>query len=463
MFQNVLIANRGAVAARVLRTVQAMGMRATVVYAEVDRELPYVALADHALALPGDDPRACYLNQDSLLAALERSGADALHPGYGFLAENAEFARRVQAAGVTFIGPAPARIEAMGHKTRARQWMAEHGLPMSPSSPLLGDDPTAIIAAAQALGYPVLVKPAGGGGGIGMLPAHDDASLLKAVAQARQAAARSFSCTDVYLERLLLQPRHIEFQVLADQQGQVRVLFERDCSLQRRHQKILEEAPAPALPRPALDAMADAVQAALQRGGYDNIGTVETLHAGGSFEFLEMNTRLQVEHAVTEAVTGLDLVEAQIRLAAGESLNDVLPATPRLQGHAIEARLYAEDPLRFLPSPGVLQQLRWPAGEGIRIETGYAEGNRVTPYFDPMIGKIIAHGPDRASAIARLRQALTQTVVVGVKTNLPFLVQALDDADFQAGRVHTGLTQQVVAALRAAPQPIPTITEEHTP
>lgn len=449
MFRKVLIANRGAAAARVLRALQTMGIGSVVVYAEVDRELPYVAAADEAILLPGENPRAAYLDQQALLDALAHSGADALHPGYGFLSEHAGFAARVEAAGVRFIGPAARWLDAMGHKTKARELMAMHGMPMAPSSPLLGEDDADILAAGEALGYPVLVKPAGGGGGIGMLPAHDGAGLLKAVAQARQAAARSFGCGDVYLERLVASPRHIEFQVLADTAGRAAVLFERDCSVQRRHQKILEEAPAPGLPRAAVDAMAARVAEVMQGLGYDNIGTVETLAGGGAFDFLEMNTRLQVEHAVTEAITGIDLVQAQIRLAAGEPLGAVLPERVALTGHAIEARLYAEDPVRFLPSPGRLNVLRWPCRPGLRIETGYAEGNVVTPHFDPMIAKLIVHAPSREEAMDELARALAETRIEGVKTNIPFLQQLLRDADFRAGRVHTGLTPQVVAALKA--------------
>jgi len=450
MFRKVLIANRGAAAARILRALKALGIGSVVVYADVDRELPYVAAADEAILLRGANPRAVYLDQQGLLDALAQSGADALHPGYGFLSEHADFAARVEAAGVRFIGPAARWLEAMGHKTRARDLMAAHGMPMAPSSPLLGDDEAEILAAAAALGYPLLVKPAGGGGGIGMLPAHDDAGLLKAVAQARQAATRSFGCGDVYLERLMTAPRHIEFQVLADCAGQAAVLFERDCSVQRRHQKIVEEAPAPGLSRADADAMAARINEVMQRLGYDNIGTVETLAAAGSFDFLEMNTRLQVEHAVTEAVTGVDLVQAQIRLAAGEPLHTVLPARPVLTGHAIEARLYAEDPVRFLPSPGRLNVLRWPRHDGLRIESGYAEGNVMTPHFDPMIAKLIVHAPSREEAMDQLARALTETRIEGVKTNIPFLLQLLRDADFRAGRVHTGLAAQVVEALRLA-------------
>jgi acetyl-CoA carboxylase biotin carboxylase subunit len=456
MFHKVLVANRGAVAARVLRALKSLGIRTVAVYSEADAGLPYLALADETYAIGEADPRASYLNADVLLDVLRRSGAEGLHPGYGFLSENAAFAGRVNAGGACFIGPSPRWIDAMGHKTRARELMAQHGMPMGTSSALLDEDDQRTLREAARVGYPVLVKPAGGGGGIGMLPARDDAELLKAVAQARSLAQRSFGNAELYLERLIERPRHVEFQILADRHGNVRHLFERDCSVQRRHQKVIEEAGAPAIPRARLAAAADTITGILGRLGYDVIGTVETLYDGqGGFNFLEMNTRLQVEHAVTEEVTGIDLVASQVRLAYGERLDAVLPDGVTLQGHAIQARIYAEDPVRFFPSPGLLKTLRLPAGEGIRVETGYAQGCRVTPFYDPMIGKLIVRAATRAEAIARLLEALDATVVEGVKTNIPFIRQVLQSPEFAAGDVHTGLGADVLARAKAAAARVP--------
>jgi acetyl-CoA carboxylase biotin carboxylase subunit len=451
MFNKVIVANRGAVAARVLRALKSLGIRTVAVYSEADAGLPYLAMADETHAIGAADPRASYLKADVLLEVMRRSGADGLHPGYGFLSENAAFAERVNASGAGFIGPSPRWIDAMGHKTRARELMATHGMPMGASSALLDEDDARTLAHAQGVGYPVLVKPAGGGGGIGMLPARDDAELLKAVTQARSMAQRSFGNAELYLERLVERPRHVEFQVLADRHGNVRHLFERDCSVQRRHQKVIEEAGAPGIPRAQVEAAAGNITAILARLGYDVIGTVETLYDGaGGFNFLEMNTRLQVEHAVTEEVTGIDLVASQVRLAWGERLDAVLPDEVSLRGHAIEARIYAEDPVRFFPSPGPLRTLRLPSGEGIRVETGYAEGSLVTPFYDPMIAKLIARGASRAEAIARLVDALDDTVIEGVKTNIPFIRQVLQSPEFVAGEVHTGLGAQVLARAKAA-------------
>ena len=444
MFNKVLVANRGAIAARVIRALRALGIKSAAVYSEADAHLGYLAQADEAWPIGPADPKASYLNQDALLDVMKKSGADGLHPGYGFLSENAEFASRVQASGACFIGPDPKWIAAMGHKTRARELMARHGMVMAPSSGLLGEDIDAALRAAQMLGYPVLVKPAAGGGGIGMMRARDAAELAKALEQARSLSRRSFGSAEIYLENLLERPRHIEFQVLADRHGNVRHVFERDCSIQRRYQKVLEESPAPLLERATVERTADHIVEVLRRLPYDVIGTVETLHEqGDDFRFLEMNTRLQVEHAVTEEITGVDLVAAQVRLAAGARLDEVLPPELQTRGHAIEARLYAEDPVRFYPSPGPLKTYRIPTGPGIRVETGYAESDVVTPWYDPLVAKIIAHGDTRAQAIERLRQTLDGTVIAGIKHNIPFLLRVLNSEEFLAGRVHTGLATQL--------------------
>lgn len=445
--QTVLIANRGAVAARVQRTLHRMGLRSVVVYSEADRDLPYVAEADAAFCIGPSPAAESYLNEAALFEAMRRSGADAVHPGYGFLSENAGFASRVEAAGLTFIGPSPSWIAAMGHKTRARDLMAEHGMPLCRSSAILPDDPGVIRAAGAAVGYPVLVKPAGGGGGIGMIAAHDGDELVEAVGRARALALRSFGNGDVYLEQLFQRPRHIEFQILGDRHGNVQHLLERDCSVQRRHQKVIEEACAPALPPGEADEVAGRVARLLGKLGYDVIGTVEMLRgADGGYSFLEMNTRLQVEHGVTEAVTGVDLVEAQIRLADGEMLGDVLPGPVRVSGHALELRIYAEDPVRFFPSPGVLETFRMPSGVGVRVETGYAQGNTVSRYYDPMIAKLIVHGADRQSAIEMAERALGQMEIAGVKTNIPFLRRMMAFPAWRVGEVHTGLVEDLMAA-----------------
>jgi len=447
MIQKVLVANRGAVAARIIRALRQMNIRSVAVHSDADSTLPYLAAADEVYSLGPAPAISSYLNQERLLEILALSGADAVHPGYGFLSENAAFARSVVDAGAVFIGPSPRWIEAMGHKTRARELMARHGMPMSPSSGLLDDVPDTIRAAASAIGYPVLIKPAAGGGGIGMLPARDEVSLLAAIAQARSVSQKSFGNADLYLEKLIERPRHIEFQILADKFGNACHLFERDCSVQRRHQKVIEESPAPLLPRRELEATAERIAALLQSIGYDVIGTAETLFGGdGTCNFLEMNTRLQVEHAVTEAITGIDLVVSQIRLAAGARLDSVIPDRPRVQGHAIEVRLYAEDPVRFFPSPGKLDVFQLPEGDGVRVETGYAQGNTVTPYYDPLLAKIIVHAADRPAAIRRMVDVLKATQVTGVKTNIPFALRVLQDETFQLGHVHTGLGVDIAKA-----------------
>ncbi len=445
MSDKILIANRGAIAARVLRAARARGLRTVCVYSEADRDLPYLAQADETYCIGASEPAASYLNQASLLDVLRKSGADAVHPGYGFLSENAGFAQAVQDAGACFIGPSPRWLAAMGHKTRARELMAAQGMPMGAASPILAGSAQEQRQAVERIGYPVLIKPAGGGGGIGMMPVADAAALPAALERAATLAARSFGKAELYAEKLVSRPRHIEFQILADRHGAVQHIYERDCSIQRRHQKVIEESPAPGIPRATIAALGEKIAAMLADLGYDVIGTVEMLYGDGAFSFLEMNTRLQVEHAVTEMVCGIDLVQAQIRLAAGDRLHDVLPQRPVPQGHAIEARVYAEDPVRFFPSPGTLSRFEIPAGEGVRVETGYAEGNTVTPYYDPLLAKVIAHGADRHTAIARLHEALSNFDIAGVKTNIPFIQAVLRSEAFVAGEVHTGLGAEVLA------------------
>jgi acetyl-CoA carboxylase biotin carboxylase subunit len=439
MFHKVVVANRGAAAARVIRALRQLRIRAVAVFSEADGNAPYLAEADESYPIGPASARASYLNQDALLDVMQRAGADALHPGYGFLSENAGFARKLTDAGFTFIGPSAKWIDAMGHKTNARTLMASKGLPVGLGSEVLPANEGEVVAAARRIGFPVLIKPAAGGGGIGMLPAEDEASLIKAAERARSLAQRGFANDEIYLERLLTRPRHIEFQIVADRHGSARALFERDCSVQRRHQKVIEEAPGPGLCRQETDGLAGRIAATLGELGYDSIGTVEMLRsADGEYQFMEMNTRLQVEHGITEAITGVDIVALQIRLAAGERLGNCLPSRVAINGHAVEARVYAEDPDRFLPSPGPLTVFRPPRGDGIRVETGYAEGGAVTPYYDPMIAKVIAWGRDRSEAIARLSDALNGFEIKGVKTNIPALLRVLGTADFRNGDIHTG-------------------------
>jgi acetyl-CoA carboxylase biotin carboxylase subunit len=451
MFNKVIVANRGAVAARVLRALNELRIHSVAVYSEADAGAPYLEMAGEAYAIGPAPARESYLNQDALIEVLRKSHADGLHPGYGFLSESPGFAQRVVDTGARFIGPSPRWIEAMGHKTRARDLAASHGMPMSKGSGVLPADKEATLAAARAIGFPVLVKPAGGGGGIGMLPARDEAELIAAVERSRSMADRGFGNAEVYLERLIERPRHVEFQVLGDSHGNVAHLFERDCSTQRRNQKVIEEAPAPGITRDRAAAVASQVAGIMREMGYDNIGTVEMLMGGdGEFSFLEMNTRLQVEHGVTEEVTGEDLVRAQIRSAAGDRLSDILPARIEVKGHAIQARVYAEDPRNFFPSPGRLKVFRPPLDPRVRIETGYTEGRDVTPHYDPMIAKVIVRAETRERAMDGLIEALTAFAIEGIKHNIPAVLAVLRSEPFRAGRVHTGLIPEVLSQRKAA-------------
>jgi len=445
MFNKVIVANRGAVASRVLRALNEMGIHSVALYSEADAGAPYLAMASETYAIGPPPARESYLNQDLIIDILRKSHADGLHPGYGFLSENAAFAQRVVDAGARFIGPSPKWIDAMGHKTKARELATKYGMPMSKGSPVLPMDNDAILEAAREIGYPVLVKPAGGGGGIGMLPAKDETQLLETVERSRSMASRGFGNAEVYLERLFEKPRHVEFQVLGDQHGNLAHLFERDCSTQRRNQKVIEEAPGPLIPREKATRVAEQITGIMRKLGYDNIGTVEMLmSADGSFNFLEMNTRLQVEHGVTEEVTGVDLVQAQIRSAAGEQMSAILPNKLAISGHALQARVYAEDPKNFFPSPGKLTVFRPPEDKSIRIETGYAEGRDVTPHYDPMIAKVIVHEATRELAIDKLILALEAFDIKGPKTNIPAVIAILRSEQFRSGDVHTGLIPEVL-------------------
>lgn len=435
MFRRVFIANRATVARRLVRACTDLGLDSVAAYADIDDAAPHLAEATATARLPGYTAADTYLNAARLLAAAKASGADALHPGYGFLAESADFAHAVESAGMRFIGPHPDWIATMGEKTKARATMAAAGFPVRAGSEAL-PDATAALAAARDLGFPLLLKPAAGGGGIGMIKVDDEAALQAAFATAKTQAARAFGDASVYLETWLSEPRHIEFQIIGDGERTVGVL-ERECSVQRRHQKVIEEAPAPMLDRERLAEVETAAVAALT--GYDSLGTVETLFADGEFGFLEVNTRLQVEHGVTEEITGIDLVMAQIRIAAGERLGTILPAHIEADGYAVEARIYAEDSTRMLPSTGKLAVYRPPSLTGVRVETGYAEGQSVTPYFDPLLAKVIGTGRTREQAIGRTLVGVKAFEIRGIASNRELLEDTLGSEAFIAGRLHTGM------------------------
>lgn len=445
VFKKVLVANRGAVAGRVIRALNEMGVASVAVYSEADAGAPYVKLATESYYLGAGPVQESYLNQDKLLEVIARSAADAVHPGYGFLSENAGFARIIADCGVCFIGPSPEWIDLMGDKVQARQFMKEAGMPLANGSGLLHGSDEEMVEAAQKVGFPVLVKPSGGGGGIGMVPAHDEEELVAAIERSRNLASRNFSNPKIFIEKLIEKPRHIEFQMLGDKNGAVRHLFERDCSVQRRHQKVLEESPAPAVARDVLDAVAEKAAEVISTMGYDNIGTVEMLlGADGNFSFLEMNTRLQVEHAVTEMVTGIDLVKSQILSASGSSLEEFLPDKIEHKGHAIEARVYAENPKNFIPSPGPLTVYRPPKpAADLRVETGFCEGMSVSTFYDPMLAKVIAWAPTREAAVGKLSAALESFEIEGVKNNIPFVLQVLNNEDFLSGNIDTTMTDKL--------------------
>ena len=447
MFGRVFIANRGVVARRIVRACEALGVDSVAAYADVDHAAPHLAEATATARLPGFRAEDTYLNADRIIAEATSAGADALHPGYGFLAENADFARRVADAGLVFIGPSPEAISAFGEKTRARERMEAAGFPVAPGSGRIEDEGE-LIEAARGIGWPVMLKPAAGGGGIGMQVAGDERELTRAFATGQALARSAFGDAGVYLEAYLERPRHIEFQILGDGSA-ARAVGERECSVQRRHQKVIEEAPAPGLERQELGVLGDRAASALEAIGYASLGTVETLLSGSRFAFLEVNTRLQVEHGVTEEVTGIDLVGAQIRLAAGESLAEVLPATTPpspAAGYAVQARIYAEDSRRLLPSTGTLSTFRPPEMTGVRIDAGYAEGQAVTPYFDPLLAKVIGTGTTREQAIGRTLVGVKAFEIRGIATNRELLQGILGHEAFIRGAVHTDWLESTLAA-----------------
>jgi 3-methylcrotonyl-CoA carboxylase alpha subunit len=447
MFARLLIANRGEIACRIVRTARRMGIETIAVYSDADRNALHARSADRAIRIGAPAARESYLDVAAVLAAARDAGAEAIHPGYGFLSENEDFAEACAAAGLLFVGPPATAIRAMGSKSEARRLMAAAGVPVLPGYDGSEQDEASLRAAAQGCGFPLLIKPTAGGGGKGMRIVRVATEFDEALAGARREASKAFGDERVLLERFVEQGRHIEIQVFADAHGNVVHLHERDCSLQRRHQKVVEEAPASRLPDSTRRAMGEAAVVAARTVDYRGAGTIEFLYDGSGFYFLEMNTRLQVEHPVTELVTGVDLVEWQLRVAAGEPL-PLRQEQLQIDGHAIEARLYAEDPARgFLPSTGRLHRLRWPsAAPGLRIDAGVAEGDEVTLHYDPMLAKLIAHGPDRATALERLRAALGGLAIEGVRTNARFLWELLGDPAVREGAPGTRWIEQSFVA-----------------
>ena len=451
-FQTVLVANRGEIAARVLRTVRRLGLRGMVLHHAADTTAPALALADAVIPIEGPTPVAAFLDSGQIVAKAAAAGVGAVHPGYGFLSENAAFCRAVTGAGMVFVGPSADAIELMGDKVRARAFVAARGFPVAPSA-IEDDDPASFAARARALDVPLLIKPAAGGGGKGMRIVRDLALLDAELAQARREGQRYFGDGRLYVERYVENPRHIEVQVLGDHHGTVLHIHERECSLQRRFQKVVEEAPSPGLTAAERAEICATAAGIARAAGYRNAGTVEFIYGGGAFYFLEMNTRLQVEHPVTEAITGLDLVEQQLRIAAGQALTFTQDDV-RVHSHAIELRLYAEDAERdFAPCTGPVLLWRPPAGEGVRVDTGVSEGDVVTALFDPMLAKLVVHGADRAQALARAQAALRATVLLGCGTNSGFLQRLLALKQVQQGALHTGLIAEQIDALR---RPVPT-------
>jgi len=433
MFDKVLIANRGEIALRVLRACRELGIRTVAVHSTADRDLKHVRLADESVCIGGPNSADSYLNVPALISAAEVTDAIAIHPGYGFLSENADFAERVEQSGFTFIGPRPDTIRTMGDKVSAIAAMKKAGIPCVPGSDgPLGNHAETNLRIAREIGYPIIVKAAAGGGGRGMRAVHTEASLLTAISLTRTEAANAFGNDMLYMEKYLENPRHIEIQIVADEHGNAVHLGERDCSMQRRHQKVIEEAPAIGIDAKTRKKIGALCSKACRDIGYRGVGTFEFLYENGEFYFIEMNTRLQVEHCVTEMVTGIDLVKQQLLIAAGEKLamrQDDITIT----GHAIECRINAEDPENFMPSPGTIKQFHVPGGPGIRIDSHLYSGYVVPPYYDSMVGKLIAHGEDRQSALARMRNALNEIVIEGIKTNIPLHRRLIDDSNFAAG------------------------------
>jgi len=440
MFDTLLVANRGEIARRIIRTARDMGIRTVAVHSDVDADLPFVREADQAVLLGGAAPAESYRNVDAMLRAAKDSGAQAIHPGYGFLSENADFARTVVDAGLIWVGPSADVIEKMGDKINARNLMQGAGVPVAAGTREPVSGPEAALAAAERIGYPIMIKASAGGGGMGMSVAHDAGQVAEQLARIGAFAERTFGDGSVLLERFLSVARHVEVQILGLPDGRVVALGERDCSVQRRNQKVAEETPSPAVSPELRERMLAAAVRAGEAVGYVGAGTVECLvdEAAQDFVFLEMNTRLQVEHPITEAVTGIDLVRQQLLIAAGEPIT-FDPDAVTVTGHAIEFRLNAEDPKRFLPGPGAIREWVEPSGEGVRVDSGFTAGTTVTPYYDSLMAKLIVHGASRAQALERARAAVDEFVVVGPKNNLPFFAELLDNAEFVSGHYDTGI------------------------
>ncbi len=445
MFDKVLIANRGEIALRVQRACREMGIKTVVVHSEPDREATYVKLADESVCIGPASSALSYLNVPAIISAAEVTDAQAIHPGYGFLSENADFAERVEQSGFVFIGPKAQTIRLMGDKVSAKRAMQESGVPCVPgSNGALPSDPKTILKIAKEVGYPVIIKAAGGGGGRGMRVVHTEAALLNAVQMTQQEAQTAFGNSTVYLEKFLENPRHVEIQILSDSFGNAIYLGERDCSMQRRNQKVLEEAPAPLIERKHIQKIGERCAKACQKIGYRGAGTFEFLYENGEFYFIEMNTRVQVEHPVTELISGVDIVQEQIRVAAGEKLRfaqkDIV-----LKGHAIECRINAEDPFTFVPSPGQISFYHPPGGPGIRVDSHIYQGYTVPPYYDSMVAKVIAYGDTRKQAIRRMRIALSEMHIQGIKTNIPLHQELMSDARFLEGGASIHYLEQKLA------------------
>jgi acetyl-CoA carboxylase biotin carboxylase subunit len=445
MFEKILIANRGEIALRIQRACREMGIKTVVVHSEADKDAKYVKLADESVCIGPAPSALSYLNMPAIISAAEVTDAEAIHPGYGFLSENADFAERVEKSGFVFIGPRSDSIRLMGDKVSAKQAMIKAGVPCVPGSEgALPDDPKEIIQTARKVGYPVIIKAAGGGGGRGMRVVHTEAALLNAVAMTKTEAGTAFGNPEVYMEKYLENPRHVEIQILADEHRNAVWLGERDCSMQRRHQKVIEEAPAPGIPRKLIEKIGDRCAEACRKIGYRGAGTFEFLYENGEFYFIEMNTRVQVEHPVTEMITGIDIVQEQIRIACGEKLRfrqrDIM-----LSGHAVECRINAEDPFKFTPSPGRIVSWHAPGGPGIRVDSHAYAGYYVPPHYDSMIGKVIAYGATRDQAIRRMQIALSEMVVEGIQTNIPLHRELMIDARFIEGGTNIHYLEQKLA------------------
>jgi acetyl-CoA carboxylase biotin carboxylase subunit len=448
MIEKILIANRGEIALRILRACRELGIKTVAVHSEADRDLKHVRLADESVCIGPAPSSESYLNIPAVISAAEVTDAIAIHPGYGFLSENADFAERVEECGFIFIGPRPETIRLMGDKVSAIKAMQAAGVPCVPGSDgPLGDDDTENLRIAHKIGYPIIIKASGGGGGRGMRVVHTEAHLLNAINLTRAEAGAAFNNPMVYMEKFLENPRHIEFQVLADGNGKAVHLGERDCSMQRRHQKVIEEAPAPGITKEMRKRIGERCANACVEIGYRGAGTFEFLYQDGEFYFIEMNTRVQVEHPVTELVTGVDIVKEQIRIASGEGLS-VQQSDVIMRGHAIECRINAEDPRTFMPSPGTITAYHAPGGPGVRVDSHIYDGYRVPPYYDSMIGKLITYGESRQAAIARMRIALSELVIEGIKTNIALHQELMRDAGFTAGGFNIHYLEKRLADLQ---------------